>query len=62
MEPAMWSPRWQPSREITLKDYLTFLGRQLLSPWFWLLYLVLFASAILITYRKYLRNRIFWSI
>ena len=53
--PAVRSP-------LSLYEYAGFVKRQLFNPWFWLLYLVLFATAILITYRKYLRNKIFWSI
>jgi hypothetical protein len=44
------------------QGFFSFLLRQFLSPWFWLLFLATLAATLLFGWRGWLRNRIFWGI
>jgi hypothetical protein len=44
------------------QKFVSFLVGQLLSPWFWLLFLATLAATLLFGWRGWLRNRIYWGI
>jgi hypothetical protein len=63
MERRMWSERRASLSPFVPTESLgTFMIRQLVSPWFWLLYLVMLCLYLLWGARSWLRNRIFWDI
>jgi hypothetical protein len=64
MAPATWlqgyGNRYGPVK--VKQGFFSFLLRQFLSPWFWLLFLATLAATLLFGWRGWLRNRIFWGI
>ena len=59
----MWSQGWDRYRPVKVRRrFFAFLFDQLLSPWFWLLFLATLAATLLFGWRGWLRNRIYWSI
>jgi len=64
MAPAMWSQDYRAKyRPVRVRQkFVSFLVGQLLSPWFWLLFLATLAATLLFGWRGWLRNRIYWGI
>ena len=64
MAPAMWSQgpgtKYGPIK--VKQSFGSFLLRQVLSPWFWLLFLATLAATLLFGWRGWLSNQIFWGI
>lgn len=63
MEHPMWSERRNKLSPFPpAESFVGFMLRQLISPWFWLLYLVMLCLYVLWGARSWLRNRIYWDI